>query len=69
MAYQTCPHCRLSVRTRFPSFPLQYCPRCLARRRRLVEFSDATDGLSSADGVDQSPAVSPHLLATEGGKR
>jgi hypothetical protein len=69
MAYQTCPNCRLSLRTRFPSLPVQYCPRCLARRRRLVEFRDTTDRLPSSGDIDQSPGVSTHSLAEEHGQR
>lgn len=53
MVCQTCPSCRLSVRTRFPSLPVQYCPRCLARRRRLVELGETTDAFASVGVVSR----------------
>lgn len=65
MAYQTCPACRLSVRTRFPSLPVQYCPRCLARRRNVVELGETTDRLTSIRVDTPRPRLVAQQVAPE----
>jgi Zn-finger nucleic acid-binding protein len=47
MTYLTCPSCRLSLRTRFASLPVEYCPRCLARRRTAVALRYANARLQT----------------------
>jgi hypothetical protein len=36
--FMNCPECGLSVRLTSPYMPLDRCPRCLVRRRRVVEM-------------------------------
>ena len=36
--YRTCPRCGLSLAERFRASALSHCPRCIARRRTLVEM-------------------------------
>jgi hypothetical protein len=33
---QRCPLCQLTIRRRYPSMELDYCPRCIALTRELV---------------------------------
>lgn len=68
MGYHTCPRCRLSVRTRFASLTVQYCPRCLARRRSLVELRDTTGPPTSARVVDQPSRSTAQQVAFEHGE-
>jgi hypothetical protein len=39
----TCPRCGLTVVSRSPYLIVQRCPRCLARRRRLVKMEATPD--------------------------
>ena len=69
MVCQTCPSCQLSVRTRFSSLLVQHCPRCVARRRRLVKLCDTTDRRGSVPVIDRVRGIGVRLLASEDGKR
>jgi hypothetical protein len=36
--FMNCPECRLKVRVVAPHMLLERCPRCLVRRRQIVEM-------------------------------
>jgi hypothetical protein len=36
--FMTCPECGLSIRLVAPHLLLERCPRCLVRRRQIVEM-------------------------------
>jgi anti-sigma B factor antagonist len=38
MSYLNCPECGLTVALRGLEAPIEYCPRCIARRRRAVRM-------------------------------
>jgi hypothetical protein len=41
--FMNCPECGLSVRLISPHTPLDRCPRCLVRRRQVVEMRVMAD--------------------------
>ena len=53
MSCMRCPRCGLSVHQRFPLVALQYCPRCIARRREAV-LMEAPDPPAPGRDVDTS---------------
>ena len=36
--YTNCPHCGLTIGSRAPWLAVRYCPRCLARKRAIVQM-------------------------------
>jgi hypothetical protein len=43
IVFMNCPKCGLSVRLISPHMPLDRCPRCLVRRRQVVEMRVTAD--------------------------
>jgi hypothetical protein len=37
----TCPRCGLGIKPRSEWLAIEYCPRCIARSRRLVRLSSS----------------------------
>lgn len=64
MSYLNCPSCGLLLAITRPADMVDHCPRCLARRRRLVEMfvSDRPRGRPSAPSSRDEPE-SPDALA------
>jgi hypothetical protein len=64
MSYLNCPSCGLILAIARPADVVDHCPRCLARRRRLVELfvSDWPRGRPSA-APPRDDAESPDALA------
>jgi hypothetical protein len=48
-----CPSCHLGLRQRHPQMTIDYCPRCIARARQLVQLMPAPE---RAAGARSSPA-------------
>jgi anti-sigma B factor antagonist len=44
MSYLNCPECGLTVALRGLEAPIEHCPRCIARRRKLVRISPLRPG-------------------------
>ena len=61
----TCPHCGLSLTVRSWTIAPSYCPRCLVRRRKVVEFIVPAEGAQA--GAAPGPAAAPVAPEHSGG--
>ena len=50
----SCPHCHLTVRPRAAYLTMEYCPRCLAKRRVAEPLTKLELAPGCASAVDDS---------------
>jgi hypothetical protein len=62
----SCPHCRFSVRPRAAYLTMDYCPRCLAKRR-IAEPLVVHEPASALAPAGARPERVPALLADRQG--